>query len=489
MQANSDIVRWAEGPIGFYVDRTYDEDRGVWVLGNTPITLAGYHADLLRHLFTPDERGRLPYDVVGWCEPAKSGKSAIAGLVGQYMALYGDPNSTVVMASNKRDQAASVMYKSFTDSVKANQALAVDAKRYQTTLPNGTMVKAIPSNSSGEAGARFSVALFDELWAYQYVDAVRLWSEFKTDPTRTNSMRFALGYGGYTHSELWQEVLEAGMKGKPVPELAHIVNEDGSPTCYANGRQFTFWSHTCRQPWQTEEWIESNRASLRPPEFQRMIKTEFVEGEGTFVDQGDWEACIDPHLVPLDMHPWGVPDDVRVFVGLDLALAPGGDDAACIGVYYHEGHACVAFHRVWKGSTRLFKLKLDQTVKPYILDMAKRHNIEGVYFDPWQASLLADQLRQMHVTCREVSQTRSSRAPHDTRLYEAIVNQELALYPDKDLRTMALGASAVELGNELLFLKKAGRAKIDLLIALSNCLLPCLKRKNFRPTASTVRYA
>ena len=123
---------------------------------------------------------------------AKSGKSAIAGLVAEYMALHGDINSTVILASNKRDQARTLMYGSFCDSVRANPALHLEPGLTETRLPNGNVVRAIPSNSRGEAGARFSLALFDELWAYVYQDTTRLWSEMKTDPTE----RIAQNGGG-----------------------------------------------------------------------------------------------------------------------------------------------------------------------------------------------------------------------------------------------------------------------------------------------------
>ena len=80
-----DVVTWAESPIGFYVDRYWNGDG--WTIEDRPIRLAGYHADILRHVLTPGEDGRLLYDTVCWCEPAKSGKSAIAGLVAQYVGL------------------------------------------------------------------------------------------------------------------------------------------------------------------------------------------------------------------------------------------------------------------------------------------------------------------------------------------------------------------------------------------------------------------
>ena len=56
-----------------------------------------------------------------------------------------------------------------------------------------------------------------------------------------------------------------------------------------------------------------------------MIETVFVEGEGDFVDPDDWQALIDPEHAAL---PPG--SGQAVFVGLDLATAPKGDDAALI---------------------------------------------------------------------------------------------------------------------------------------------------------------
>lgn len=465
--AYADIVEWAESQFGFYVDRHYQAGR--WVIEPGPIRLADYHARILRHIFAPDEAGRWPYDVVGWCEPAKSGKSAIAGLVAEYVALHGDPSSTIVMASNKREQAASLMFKSLTDSVTMNPHLPkVEPGKLSVTFRNGTEVKAIASNSRGEAGARFSLALFDELWAYIFQDSERLWAEFKTDPTRLNSLKFAIGYAGYLgEGPLWEGLLTDGVtKGEPIEELADITNEDGSPTCYRYGRQFVFWSHTPRQPWQTEEWKAGQRRSLRPAEYLRMIETYFAEGQGDFCEPEAWEVCISPDHLPL------TPGDKRpVFVGLDIATKPGGDDCALVGVYPDSGYIKTAFHKVWKGGKdRTEQLKLKDSVYPYLLNVQSLYSLQAVYFDPYQAFALVEDLTKAGIQCVEISQTHGIRGPRDTALLELVNNRRLVLYAHSDFEHLSSKAAVKELGNGLIFIKKAsGRAKIDLLIALSNC--------------------
>lgn len=461
-----DIADWAQSRFGFYVDRHYQ--LGKWVLQPGPIRLADYHQRILRHIFTPDEAGRLPYDSVAWCECAKSGKSALAGLIALYAGLHADGD--VILASNKQDQALSVMYRSLTDSLKFNPHMRTVPSRLSVVFRNGNTVKAIASNSKGEAGARFSLAVFDELWGYVYEDAQRLWSEFKTDPTRLNSLKFAIGYAGYAgESLLWEEQLNIGLAGQPVKELLDIDNGAEGPACWANGRHFTFWSHVPRQPWQTDAWLDSQRASLRPAEYARMIECYFSEGTGNFVEPEQWAACINPAHTPLP------PGDRRpVYVGLDLATSAGGDDCALTAVYSDQGMVKLAFHKAWKGSERKTKLQLKESVYPYLLRAKEGYNLQGVWFDPFQALSLAEDLRKAGIRCIEVPQTHSSRGPKDTTLYNLIQARRLMLYPHDDLKHLAAKANARELGNGLIFLKKAStRGKIDLLVSLSNVTSEC----------------
>jgi phage terminase large subunit-like protein len=92
-----------------------------------------------------------------------------------------------------------------------------------------------------------------------------------------------------------------------------------------------------------------------------------------------------------------------------------------------------------------------------------------VYYDPFQALQLAENLTRAGLWCVEVPQTHASRGPKDTALFELAANGQLVLYDDPELKAMASAASARELGNGLLWIEKGGRGKIDLLIALSNC--------------------
>lgn len=457
----TDIVEWAQSKYGFYVDRHYIG--GKWVLQPGPIRLADYHARILRHIFTPDEAGRWPYDTIAWCEPAKSGKSAIAGLVSEYVALHGEQNSAVLMASNKQDQAASLMYKSLTDSIEFNPHLKIEPNKYEVSFRNGCTVRAIPSNSKGEAGARFSLALFDELWAYVHTDALRLWSEFKIDPTRLNSLKLAVGYAGYSgESELWQNLLETGLEGQPIEELSNIINEDGSPCCFANGRLFVFWSHLPRQPWQTQEWLDSQAKSLIPAEFRRMIKTEFVPfTETSFTQVEWWDSCYSPLVRPIQAG-----DNTPIVVALDLASGTlGGDTIALVGVSkWGEAGFAPKFIRVYEPGNERFDY--DETAGKDLWWLIQNCNVMQLSFDPFQALNFIKQFQGV-VWCKEFSQ-QTERTLADKFLYDLILGKRLAHDGNPVLKQHILNAGSKSADDgRLRLVKTHPRKKIDLAVALS----------------------
>lgn len=72
-----DIINWAESRHGFYLVDT-----------KKPIILASHQRDILRHVFTPGEDGRFPYETVLFSAPKKSGKTTVAALVAEWFALF-----------------------------------------------------------------------------------------------------------------------------------------------------------------------------------------------------------------------------------------------------------------------------------------------------------------------------------------------------------------------------------------------------------------
>jgi hypothetical protein len=456
---NAGPVAWSEGEFG-WID----------IDGRSPVKLTDWQRAALNAWF--QERETVTTFAVS--NVKKSGKTFTNAILTawRWLALPG----VHFCVANDLDQATSRQFQEIADMVRRHPFLRdqvkVSAKVLEFT-PTGSTLLALAGDAAGNAGANFLTVSHTEAWGILYEQDVRNFEELTTPPGRfygLPALRIVDSYAGYLdESQTWHSLVDRGLTGEQLDGdwpifreggllLFHIEGEEGQKRCYRG------------TPEEAKVYYKDQRATLRENTYKRLHENRRMPNVGTFVDDEVWQSLVDKKLQPL---PAG--SDRPVYIGLDIAVAPGGDNCALIGVYYDHGQTKVAFHKVWKGGRfRLKKLNLSETVEPYILGLNKKYKIQGVYFDPWQAVYLADRLRVAGIYCVEVRQTHSSRGPKDTALFEMVSNGQLSLYDDPDLRTMAQGASAKELGDGRLFLQKTGgRSKIDLLVALSNCADVC----------------
>jgi hypothetical protein len=451
-------VAWAEGPFG-WIDIT-----------GSPVKLTDWQVAALNVWFKDRE------SVTSFCisNVKKTGKTFINAVLTawRWLALPG----LHFCVANDLDQAQARQFQEIADMVRRHPFLRdrvkVSANRLEFTSTS-SVLQALAGDATGNAGANFLTVSHTEAWGILFENDIRNFEELTPPPGKfygLPALRIVDSYAGYLdESQTWHSLVDRGLTGEQVDEswpifreggllLFHVEGEEGQKRCFRGS------------PEEAKVYYKDQRATLRENTYKRLHENRRMPNIGSFVDDEVWQSLVDKNLKPL-----AAGSDRPVYVGLDLAVAPGGDNCALIGVYFDQGQTKVAFHKIWKGGRfRIRKLDLSETVEPYILGLAKKYRIQGVFFDPWQAVYLADRLRQAGINCVEVRQTHSSRGPKDTALFEMVSNGQLAFYDDPDLRTMAAGASAKELGDGRIFLQKTGgRSKIDLLIALANCADIC----------------
>lgn len=455
------VSEWAGSKYGFYVDRTWQE--GKWRRAKGPIKLASYHARILDHVFALDADGRAAYDTIAWCEPAKSGKTAVNALAHEFFALHVDPPAEQFVLANKRDQAQSRAFTALCQSVRWNPHLGSDPDKYELTFKNGTKITAAASNYRTESGSNFTLASFDEPWAIMYEDSVRLVSEFKPDPTRTVSCRLFTGYAGFTgESEFWADLLESGLEGEPVPELRDIGDGRGRPACWRNGRTFVFWSHEPRQPWQTREWIASLEATLTPNEFRRLVYCDFSQNEASYIQPEWWAAC-----------QGTVPDlDEKTPVVLAVDASVSGDCSAIVAVSRHpDDNNAVMIRKtyIFNPAQQLGReIVQSETLEPTLRALIAAHNIICVTYDEFQLAKLAQDLsRELGVWFRPFSQ-QNERLLADTALRQMIIQRKIT-HDGNPLLAAHFAAAAAKVtgeGSKLRIVKK-NRNPVDGAVAVS----------------------
>jgi len=471
------LVDWIEAPDGgFYVKQNWDWEHNKWT-GPSRLQIMDYERRIFQHCFTLDpEKDAFPYVTVVLSAPKKSGKSCWAAMIGMWYALNAPPCEVYVLA-NDEDQARSRVYEDMTFHMKYHMGLR--PKKNEIILPNDTLVKVLSGDYTGAAGARHGLTLWDELWGFRNEAARRLWAEMLPIPTVPYPLRVVVTYAGIEgESELlWNLYEEAFLNGTPVPELEDIVDEDGEPVCRTDGKgTFIYWDTVPRKPWQTHEYYEQQLAdpSLRPMDFLRLHRNQWVTGEEEFIAIQYWDkaATLSGPII------YDTSDERRnlpVSVGVDASTKH--DTTAVVGCYYDANHKKVgiAFHRIWKPAGGIVDLS---EVEEYILTIAKVCHINTLVYDPTQLHQMMTNLAKRGFKTVEFSQNSKLMSAATQHLYELFVGGNIEVYPNDELRNHIKFAKVEIKGGVPRLTKSSKRSKnkIDAAVALAMAAYDAVQR-------------
>jgi hypothetical protein len=142
------------------------------------------------------------------------------------------------------------------------------------------------------------------------------------------------------------------------PKLPIYVNKPA--------RVFAYWDNEARMPWQTEEYYESQRRTLRPATFERLHRNEWVSSESRFVEPEVYDSCVDGSLR----------EDLTgsLFLGVDVGLK--SDSTAIVAVKFDQfsDRLIVAGHRIWQPRPGEI-LDLGATLEFFIRGLSQRATI------------------------------------------------------------------------------------------------------------------
>lgn len=432
-----DIVEWAESE---------------YILAETgaPIRLEEHQKRILREITRRDKQGRLIYQTVVYSAPKKSGKTEIAALLTLYWAnflckSYGE----IYCCANDFEQAQSRVFNHVVKAVQAKKNIEAHITQRGVVFENGTKIIALASDYKGAAGANHDLAVFDELWGFVSESARRLYEEMTPVPTK-ESTRLVVTYAGFLNeSELLHELYQTGMSGERI--FLDLP-------CYRNGRIFLYWDTEARMPWQTEEYYEEQRKTLRPNQFRRLHENAWVAAESQFIAIEKWEACVNSELSPAEPNR-----EISICVGVDASVKR--DYTAVVAVTkLSDDTIRLVHHRLWKPLRGEINFA---EVERYILWLHENFHVNVVRYDPFQFASSAQRLSAQRVSLEEYPQTQTNLTEAGSLLYELIDSQRLEVYPDADFRQQIQNVVAVETTRGFRIAKEESGRKIDLIAALS----------------------
>ena len=444
------VEHWRADPAKFIETVLYNPETG------KPFELLDAEREFLKHAFQTDANGRLLYSELVYGAIKKSGKTGFAALFMLTMILlYGGRFAEGYALANDLEQAGARVFAAIRNIVQASPLLQREAKitADKITFPNfyNAMICTLASNFATVAGANPTISCFDELWAYSSERSHRLWDEMIPPPTRKIACRLTCTYAGFSGESVVLEDLYK--RGLTLPQVG--------PSLYAGNGLLMFWSHEPIAPWQTQDWLDSSRRSLRPNQYLRMCENRFVTSEGSFISPDDWDAITDP-----DMRPLLGDKAIQIVVGIDASVKH--DSTALYAVSFDWGtQRCrLVTHRIFQPSPDE-PLDFEGTVEKTVLEWAKRFQLQAVYFDPWQMVSTSQRLAKHGINIEEYPQSVGNMTLASQTLYELIKGRNLTVYPDDGTRLAVSRAVAVETSRGWRISKEKASHKIDAVIALA----------------------
>jgi phage terminase large subunit-like protein len=407
--------------------------------------------------------------------PKKSGKTTLAAAIGSYYFEQGPPGSEIYCLANDLEQAQSRVY---TDIVYDQDMKGNRTQKFVIPGDNGTFVKALASEYRSVAGGRQALTLWDELWGYTSDRSRLLWAEMTPPPTVRSPLRIIVTYAGFEgESDLLWDLYERNfLDGEVVPELADIVDENGEPVCRSNGSVFVYWDTTPRMPWQTEKYYGEQMATMRPTDFLRLHRNQWVTTAEEFIPIAYWDAAATKLDGPLNYRLDDPARELPISVGVDAGIKH--DCTAVVGTYfdYVEGRVGVAFHRIWY-PPKEGRMDLD-VVDDYIMEMSRQLNIAAVVYDPTQLHQVMTNLEKKGIPVIEFPQTVNNMTACTQNLYDLIMNGSLDAYENDVLRDH-IKFTAVEIkgrGQKMVKPSQTSTKKIDGAVALAMSAYDAIKR-------------
>lgn len=460
--------------------------REVWDMENNRMAGAGLlklfpiQERILGNALQFDENGLLKYETILYSCPKKSGKTSLAASVGCWYAEEGKDGTEIYVIANTLEAGAGRTFRDIQYHFQQRQRDPKYGRRYckigeyRIDFANGTFIQVLAQSFKSVAGSRHSLTLWDELWGYSSELDRRVWDEMVPIPTVQNSLRFISTYAGFENeSELLWEIFLRGIgegegseyedkgQGKKIPGLEDL-------SVWENGRLFTYWEHEPRMPWQTEQYLDEQRANERPAAFARLHMNFWVTSHEEFIPVEWWDRAAKVYNSPATIwkdHPFA---KWPVTIGVDAGIRR--DSTAMVGVGYDSkrGKVGILFHWIWKPTTK-DPVDLEKTVELKLRELKSQFMIASIVYDPTHLITIMQRLEREGFPTHIFEQT----VPHMTAasqlLFDLFKNNNLEAYPDDEMKRhiqMAV-AQATSRGFRIVKAKTTKMHQIDAAIALA----------------------
>lgn len=294
---NPDPARWIQ--THFYIKET-----------KAPLQLFPSQIIPLREALSKDENGLYKYSTVIWSSVKKTGKTLIAAAAISYFA-WQKPWASCKCWGNDQRQADSRVFGFVKQAFQLHPEWSQVCKivNNRITLPNHSIIEAVPVDPEGEAGAADDFVSYTEIWGWRSKSEQRAWSESTLAPAKFGkSIRWIDSYAGEAGaSPILEKLYEEGVK------RGECINQEYE--MYRNKRLFALWCTKHHLPYHSKEYLEQEAQTLTPEEYRRLHQNQWVSPTASFIPIEWWDGCrvddvgrlprSEPVVIGVDAGVWG----------------------------------------------------------------------------------------------------------------------------------------------------------------------------------------
>ena len=404
-----------------------------------------------------------------------AGKTTLNGALTLAWGFTQEAPNEILILANDLEQTLARVFKTMEGLIKFNPELQPEAEvqsqdhllsqwdhryGYQWRLP-------------GRCGSAITgLVSYDELWGYISESSQRLWEELTPVPTRKNSIRFISTYAGFEGESklLWDLYKQVVSKDEHPEGQGERIHPDLPIYCNREARLFAYWDHEPRMPWQTQEYYDSQKRTLRPGAYLRFHQNQWATAEEVFITPEMWDPNVDANHRP------STTTREPLFVGIDAGIKH--DNAARVAVRWDEAgeKLILVSHRIWK-PTPSQPLNLENTVEEDLRNLNEQSDVVEILADPYQMHRSITTLQAAGLPIREFPQTQANCTLMGQTLFDLLTGKNLEVYQSDELRQQALSTVAIENPRGWRIAKEKASKKIDAIVALAMACCAAMAHK------------
>lgn len=375
----------------------------------------------------------------------KNGKSTFSAIVLSWFLICQEPGE-IYICSNSKDQSNFITYRKIVSMIEKNPKLNRKCRIHADYIENiktGTILRCLSSSFRSSAGLNCLLICIDELASFDTDSLKFFFDELQLSPTYKYPLILITSTAGRSEEGILWDLVKESEKGNTPESYFYIKQgEEANPSSFV-----------------TKKYLDSqeHKPGMRPNLFKRLHKNLWVSEEDSFITDKDFRDCIDYKLIKRPKIK------IPIWLGLDVGYR--NDYTAICGVGKINNKIFLVDHKIYI-PLETEELQFDD-VKRYLIELSEIYDIRSLYFDPYQAIQLSQDLRKEKINMVELPQTQGNCIAFSQCLFNLIKSQGINFYKSEEIRLSLINCKVVYSTRGWRIVKKSGTKKIDLAISLA----------------------